>query len=328
MTYIELMNRFWEANQKQKFSDVETIIYFFLLNECNLRRWQNPFELQTRYIEISLGYSRKTIGAARKNLKERGFLDLVDASGRGATAYLINGSKVTNEALFERFCVSGCVSPGKHKVEKNTVCVSSEKHKSNKNAVCVSPEKHKDEKNAVCVSGCVSPEKHKGNTNADYTYLIEDIRYKDIERSSPARARTKSTGSKNEGCLFSKAELKKTEPKGVRACEFSEFKPPTLEEVRRCFLRLDADKRLDNWEDSAQRFYDNFTAVDWYDKFNRRIKRWENRASLWITDDETKQKQNEQSQTDRQSAPSRGVPFRGKIVPGCGLKRRDPPGKE
>ncbi len=95
-----------------------------------------------------------------------------------------------------------------------------------------------------------------------------------------------------------KAAKKKAPPKPK-----TDFEPPSLEEVRRYFLSQDADKRLANWEESAQRFYDNFTAVDWRDKYNRRITRWDSRANSWILDDEKRQKEktatNETNQTDR-----------------------------
>lgn len=76
---------------------------------------------------------------------------------------------------------------------------------------------------------------------------------------------------------------------------------PAFDEVRSYFLSQDADKRLANWEESARRFYDNFTAVDWRDKFNRRIARWDSRANNWILDEEIRQadKKNETNQTDR-----------------------------
>lgn len=99
---------------------------------------------------------------------------------------------------------------------------------------------------------------------------------------------------------------------------------PSLDEVLQYFLSQDADKRLQNWEESARRFYDNFTAVDWRDKFNRRITRWDSRANSWILDDEQRQKErkvNEQTRTNGPDTPNGGVPIRGRVTPGCGLKR-------
>lgn len=105
---------------------------------------------------------------------------------------------------------------------------------------------------------------------------------------------------------------------------------PTLEEVLEYFLSQDADKRLENWEESARRFYDNFNAVEWRDKFNRRITRWDSRANSWILDDEKRQKerrQNEQPRTDGPVSPRGGISIRGKVTPSCGLKRRNPGGE-
>lgn len=86
---------------------------------------------------------------------------------------------------------------------------------------------------------------------------------------------------------------------------------PTFEEVRNYFLLQDADKRLDNWEESARRFFDNFTAVDWRDKYNRRITRWDSRANSWILDDESrkqKDRQHEINQSDRLSERRGTIP--------------------
>ena len=99
---------------------------------------------------------------------------------------------------------------------------------------------------------------------------------------------------------------------------------PTLDEVFDYFLSQNADMRLENWEESAKRFFDYFNAVDWRDKFNRRITRWDSRANSWILDDEKRNKEkskNEQPGATTSCAPSSGIPIRGKFTPGCGLKR-------
>lgn len=129
--------------------------------------------------------------------------------------------------------------------------------------------------------------------------------------------------------LFAEEERKATRKKPPSKSKIS-FEPPTLEEVLEYFLSQDADKRLENWEESARRFYDNFNAVEWRDKFNRRITRWDSRANSWILDDEKRQKerrQNEQPRTDGPVPPSGGISIRGKVTPSCGLKRRNPGGE-
>lgn len=296
MTYIDLINRFWEAYRVKKFSDIDTAIYFFLLNECNIRRWLNPFELQTRNLEVCLQISRKTIGEARNRLKQRGKIDFIEAQGRGPTIYLIDGVNINNSELYERFCVSDCVS--------------SEKHEGNTSG-----------------NTKVTQRLHKGNTNANSTLYIEDKRHKTKDSSVAVATRSTPQCTEPES-LFAEEEKKAAKRKSPPKPKLT-FESPTLDEVCRYFLSQDADKRLENWEESAQRFYDNFTAVDWRDKYNRRITRWDSRANSWIIDDEKQQnrRQNEQSQANRRVSPSGGVPIRGRITPACGLKRSDPQGE-
>ncbi len=101
---------------------------------------------------------------------------------------------------------------------------------------------------------------------------------------------------------------------------------PTFEEIKNYFLSQGADKRIENWEDSARRFFDNFNAVGWIDKYQRRITRWDSRANEWIMSDEQKQKMKKpygQYGYNRPGSSRIGVPIKGKIVPGCGLQRGD-----
>lgn len=263
MTYIDLINRFWEAYRVKKFSDIDTTIYFFLLDECNIRRWLNPFELQTRNIEICIGVSRKTIGDARKRLKKRGLIDFIEAQGRGPTTYLIDGADITNNVLRELFCASNSVT--------------SKKHKGNTR---------------------VTQGLHKGNTTQDSTLYIEDIRYKNKESSvaSATSSAPQRASEPIEKSLFADEEKKAANRKSPPRAKPS-FTPPTLDDVKEYFLSHDADKRLENWEECAQRFYDYFNAVDWIDKNGRRITRWDSRANSWIIDDEKREKEKEQKQS-------------------------------
>ncbi len=135
--------------------------------------------------------------------------------------------------------------------------------------------------------------------------------------------------SQPEISLFAEEE-KKASRRKPKAVKDQLPPPPTPEEVLQYFLSQDADKRLENWKESAGRFYDNFNAVEWRDKFNRRITRWDSRANSWILDDEKRQKErklNEQTRTDGPSPPSGGITIRGKVTPSCGLKRRFPGGE-
>ena len=86
--------------------------------------------------------------------------------------------------------------------------------------------------------------------------------------------------------LFAKEEAEEKK-KGRRKAKQSKdaLSPPTLDEVLAYFRSHEEADKLDNWEESARRFFDNFNAVDWYDKFKRKINRWDSRANFWISNE-------------------------------------------
>lgn len=74
MKYIDLINDFWRQNAIEPFRPLDAMIYLYLLNQCNLRRWQNPFQLSSRSIEIAFSITRNTVMEVRKRLQKRGLL--------------------------------------------------------------------------------------------------------------------------------------------------------------------------------------------------------------------------------------------------------------
>lgn len=121
-----------------------------------------------------------------------------------------------------------------------------------------------------------------------------------LKKISPDGDIQKSTT--RELSLFAE-EDKKAKKQKPKVQKESGTPTPTLEEVLQYFLSQDADKRLENWEESAKKFFDNFNSVEWRDKYNRRITRWDSRANLWIMTDEKRQKEKQISdgikQTDK-----------------------------
>ena len=105
MTYIELLNNFWDSTRFNPCSSNEAAMYFYLLHQCNIRRWINPFELKTRDLELTLGISRTTIAALRNKLKQRGFIDFAKGLGSGKAIYRMTGVKITDSTLNEKICV-------------------------------------------------------------------------------------------------------------------------------------------------------------------------------------------------------------------------------
>ena len=253
MTYIDLLNNYWDSTRFNPCSGNEANMYFYLLHQCNIRRWINPFEFKTRNLEFALGITRASISAIRNKLKQRGLIDFKSGKGSGEAVYLICGADITNPTLAKKLCVQPL------NTTLNTTL----------------------------------------NTNANPTLLREDIRNK-TEEYSVAGATRKAPQPQSDN-LFAEEE-KKAKKRKAKPKPKEQPPTPTLDDVLKYFLTVDADKRLQNWEESARRFYDNFNAVGWRDKFNRQIVNWDSRANAWILDDEKQQKgtsPHENNETDK-----------------------------
>ena len=95
MKYINLVNEFWRLNAIEPFSPTDIAVYFYLLNQCNLRHWENPFAITSHQIEVALGVTRKTVLASRKRLEKRGLLTVETHRYRPMTVILadVGGDK-------------------------------------------------------------------------------------------------------------------------------------------------------------------------------------------------------------------------------------------
>lgn len=133
------------------------------------------------------------------------------------------------------------------------------------------------------------PQGTKTETNNIYNIVYKDS--KDSKDSKDIKNAPQRASEPIEKSLFAEEEKKAANRKSPPRTK-PPFTPPTLDEVKEYFLSHDADKRLENWEECAQRFYDYFNAVDWIDKNGRRITRWDSRANSWIIDDEKREKEN------------------------------------
>jgi hypothetical protein len=82
MTYIDYMNQFWRASSMEYMSASEVALYAFIVNECNLHRWDMPVPCSTIRICEVLHMSKQTLCTARKNLAKRGLLSFTDGRSR------------------------------------------------------------------------------------------------------------------------------------------------------------------------------------------------------------------------------------------------------
>ena len=75
MNYIVLINRFWQLRRKMRIGNTEADLYYFLLQESNLRNWENPFSCPNMLICVSIGITEKTLIRARNGLAEKGLIE-------------------------------------------------------------------------------------------------------------------------------------------------------------------------------------------------------------------------------------------------------------
>lgn len=77
-------------------------LYFMLVEECNIGRWENPFYVETRHIEHILGVSRPTICKARKELEALGLIQYEEGkNGNAASKYTLSSVNVVNSSVNE-----------------------------------------------------------------------------------------------------------------------------------------------------------------------------------------------------------------------------------
>lgn len=105
MKYIDLIRDFWKEHDKKPFTPLETMFYLRLLEECNRRRWKNPFSLSSYVLEESVNPHRKTLVTTRKSLQERGLIQFVAGNRKPTVFYLVKADK-NNDEFDEEFGVT------------------------------------------------------------------------------------------------------------------------------------------------------------------------------------------------------------------------------
>ncbi|ROT10403.1 hypothetical protein ED388_04580 [Muribaculaceae bacterium Isolate-007 (NCI)] len=243
MTYIELLNSFWDSTRFNPCSSNEATMYFYLLHQCNIRRWINPFEFKTRDLELMLGFTRATISAIRNKLKQRGLIEFGKGVGSGKAVYLICGAKITDKELAKKICVQSV------NTKLNTML------------------------NTTLNTNL--------NTTENSTLYIEEKRNKTKDNPPNPQRGTRARESV-EDSLFSEKEFEKSRSRGVKAARLVEFSPPTPDEVRSYFLRRQADVRLSDWEIESDSFFSYYDSQGWVKSNGRKVMNWESLANDWI----------------------------------------------
>lgn len=117
MSYINLLNKFWGKREELNLTSIEADLYLYLVHRCNKLRWDNPFCLPTKEIEIALKMSRKAINNARKKLVDVGLIKFQQGLTKGKFAkYLLCDCVSVGNTMYQE-----CVSQGN---TLSTDCVS------------------------------------------------------------------------------------------------------------------------------------------------------------------------------------------------------------
>lgn len=95
MKYIDLINDFWRQNTIEPFRPLDAMIYLYLLNQCNLRYWQNPFSITFHTMETSLCVNYRTLKASLLRLQSRNLLTTNCRRYYPMTVALANVDKTT-----------------------------------------------------------------------------------------------------------------------------------------------------------------------------------------------------------------------------------------
>lgn len=103
MTYLDLINQFWQKDLEFSFTSTEVNVYFRLLERCNRLGWKSPFNLSGDQLMAQLKlHTKKPFDTARKKLREAGLIDFKNGNGRGCTTeYTIVGAG-SNPKLTEK----------------------------------------------------------------------------------------------------------------------------------------------------------------------------------------------------------------------------------
>jgi len=87
MDYFKLLRRFWQLHKKARLTASETVLYCFLLEECNSLWWKNPFGYTNAALVARLSISEKTLISARISLQAHGLLTFHPGRKNRPTTY-------------------------------------------------------------------------------------------------------------------------------------------------------------------------------------------------------------------------------------------------
>jgi len=98
MSYINLINDFWDQNEIQMFKPGEQRLYLYLLKVFNRSGWKRQINRTNTFIQGELGMSYSALKRARDGLKERGQIDFRSQQGKKDVTYSLEPLPEENTA--------------------------------------------------------------------------------------------------------------------------------------------------------------------------------------------------------------------------------------
>ena len=89
MSYIDLINRFWDIDLEAQFSPIETKLYFAILHIANRLGWKTTLAVPNGRLLAMLGCTKATLIRARQRIIDKGLIEYKKGSTRDAGKYLI-----------------------------------------------------------------------------------------------------------------------------------------------------------------------------------------------------------------------------------------------
>ncbi|RIV19744.1 hypothetical protein DYU11_22710 [Fibrisoma montanum] len=116
MSYIDYMNRFWQADRMHSFTGNESRVYYALLNEFSSQgkrdQWPDELRLMDARFSAQIGQSVNTFKRCRNRLFDLGLIDVttVGSGSRTGAVYRLKVSKrmSKNDTLSDTFPTEEC----------------------------------------------------------------------------------------------------------------------------------------------------------------------------------------------------------------------------
>lgn len=99
MTYIDLINSFWDLATTNPLSTGQVSLYFALLHVCNRSYWTEWFQAPNQVLSVLTGLSRSGILKARNELKQRGLIDFKERGTKATSYRLIMEESIQTDVL-------------------------------------------------------------------------------------------------------------------------------------------------------------------------------------------------------------------------------------